>query len=688
MKRLPVLLFASALLILLLLSVPALAAATTPTFDQAVDQLFARGYPQMVDNHLANMRGTNPQLGFFLAGTWSDGARALYIANQMQAMGLAHVHVEPVPIDTFTFKSASVKVGYNTMIASTFAGARPTSAKGLRAQVVYAHDGMASDFDALSKAGVDVTGKIVLLDADLWTWWVNYQVAEATARGAKGVIFTYGANTAPYYSWAPDALGSFDGEFDWSDVPSVYISQSDGAWLESQLAPDGSGPVVTMKNITTVQMASRGGTGFNVVGDLSGRVKDGTFVLFSAHHDGYFHTATDDTDGVVNNLTIAKAMIMSRYRPYHTVRFMATTGEDFGMENSYYDWCIGAWWSITHTHPGWAGKIRAMLNSDHFVGDDPLKIVTPDFTPLVIDLATASGDLLPYGYKVSAVSSTWKDSWTFGAAGVPVVSFDNKVDSAGNYHTNYMKSYLIDWNYMAKIAKFVFRVEKPFNSGGLLPYGLKARADSLAATVVPDDLKAAGADATAVDRLETAVTAFQTATADYETRAPSIPVAHRTTVNGSLLKIQKQISRSLTGLNPYQSTVYPHEQVLLDVQSLNTAIADLQAMPADTDDALSALSNVDLTAWGPMLDHSVYAHLLTRLDPSYKKVAWGAQGHPVWPVLDVMPQYDAIQAGTWDAQTVTDLTTMRDSELTDLNARLNAMSTALEAFTPQIAALN
>ena len=88
------------------------------------------------------------------------------------------------------------------------------------------------------------------------------------------------------------------------------------------------------------------------------------------------------------------------------------------------------------------------------------------------------------------------------------------------------------------------------------------------------------------------------------------------------------------------------------------------------------------------LDYNVYTHLVSRLNPGYKRVAWGAQGHPVWPLLDVMPQYNAIQGGTWDTQTVTDLTTMRDQDLTDLNTRLNAMSAALEQITPQITALN
>ncbi len=663
------------------------AQASRPTFDRAIDQLFARGYPQKVNSHLADMPGTNPQLGFFIGGTWSDNARARYIASQMRAMGLKNVHLERVPLDVFTFKSASVKVGLNKFIASTFAGTRPTSAHGLTAQLVEGHDGTAQDFDKLAAAGISVKGKIVILDADLGTWWVNYQAAEATSRGAAGVIFTWGPNTAPYYTVAPDALGSFDGEFDWHDAPSVYVSAQDGAWLRSQLNAAGVGPTVNMKLIEKVRLAKNGGFGYNVFGDLPGRVKDGTFVLFSAHHDGYFHTATDDTDGVTNNLVIAKAMVKSHYRPQHTVRFMATTGEDFGYVNSYYDWCIGSWWSITHTHPAWPGKIRAMLNSDHFVGDNPLKITSPDFTPLVSDMAAAS-NFLPYGYKISSTSSTWKDSWSFGAAGVPIVSFDNKVDSTGSYHTQYMRANLIDWNNLANIAKFVFRVEDQFNNRSLLPYGLASRADSLAGTVVPSDLLAAGANAAAVTRIDNAVAAFKSASAAYEARKSTIPAAHIAAVNASLLKIQKTVSKELTGLTPFQSTVYPHEQVLLDVQSLNTAIADLQASPADTDGAQSALVSVDWTSNGLSLSHSVYVHLLSRLDPSYYRVAWGGQGHPVWPLLDVMPQYNAIGAGTWNAQTITDLQTMRDAKLSDLNSRLNAMSGALETVTPQIEALN
>ena len=206
LKKLLLLLFVTAL-VFLGASATCYARASRPTFNQAINQAVAHGWPQRVDEHLAFMPGTNPQLGFYFAGTWSDDARAAYIAKEARAIGLKNVHLEAVPIDTFTFKSASVQVGAKYMIASTFDGISPTPASGLTAPVVWAHEGTAQDFDALAKAGVSVKGKLVIVDADPNNWWMNDPQAEATYRGAIGVIFTYGPTTAPYWSWAPDELG-------------------------------------------------------------------------------------------------------------------------------------------------------------------------------------------------------------------------------------------------------------------------------------------------------------------------------------------------------------------------------------------------------------------------------------------------------------------------------------------------
>ena len=683
--------FVVAPLCLLLLLLAAVAqAAPKPTFDQAIDHLFAQGYPQAVDNHLFTMPGTNPQLGFSWAGTWADNARASYLAGQMRSIGLKNVHFERVPVDVFDFKSASVKVGGKTMTASSFSGIRPTSCMGLTAPVVYAHDGTAQDFDALQAAGVSVAGKLVMVDFNPNMWWLNYPAAEATSRGAIGLVMTWSqASTFPWYSVATDALGSNDGEYDLSYAPMVYISQKDGDWLKGQLDTRGAGRVATMKLIETVRLATQGGFGYNVFGDLPGKVHDGTFVLFGTHHDVHFHAADDDSSCVADNLAIAKAMVISGYRPAHTVRFMITTGEEFGYTNSWYDWSIGAWWSITHTHPDWAGKIRVFLNSDYFTGTAPLgAATTPEMTTLLNNEAAAHSALLPHGTDFKTPVNTWDDAWTFSSAGVPTIGFDEEPgnEANGTYHTDYMRPDLIDWPYVADISKFLFRVETACN-GGLSPYDLEARANDFSSTVVPADLLSAGASTAAVHRLQHAIACFQAVTTAYQGRAPSIPAGHYATVDRRLRHIEKRINSSFTALTAWDFGCYPHQQVLNDVQSLEQAIAALQAKPADTATALDALSNVALTGYGLMLSHSVYLHDLTRRQPSYSRVDWGGQGHLIH-YLDVTPQYNAIEAGTWGAGTVAQLQAMCHKDLCDLNSRLNAMSATLKAVTPQIKALH
>ena len=150
--------------------------------------------------------------------------------------------------------------------------------------------------------------------------------------------------------------------------------------------------------------------------------------------------------------------------------------------------------------------------------------------------------------------------------GVPVVAFENKVDSLGTYHTVHDVRFHRLGLCKAKITKFIFRVEQPFSDDGLLPYGLESRADSLAEAVVPTDLKDCRSRPPTVDQAAGGRhrpfkrRPAPTRRGPRPARPPTGPA-----VNKSCSKIQKQVSRSLTGLTPFQTTCYPHEQVLLDI---------------------------------------------------------------------------------------------------------------------------
>ena len=70
-----------------------------------------------------------------------------------------------------------------------------TDEDGITAEVVYVGNGLAADYE-----GVDVTGKIVVVDSSMDNFWFNFQGAEATKHGALAVILTSNSQTAPTWT--------------------------------------------------------------------------------------------------------------------------------------------------------------------------------------------------------------------------------------------------------------------------------------------------------------------------------------------------------------------------------------------------------------------------------------------------------------------------------------------------------
>ena len=72
-----------------------------------------------------------------------------------------------------------------------------------------------------------------------------------------------------------------------------------------------------------------------------------------------------------------------------------------------------------------------------------------------------------------------------------------------------------------------------------------------------------------VDRVVCAVETFGAEAAAYEARSTSFKankVNGRHGINKRLMAIEKKIHNSFTALDAWDSTVYPHEQVLDDIQ--------------------------------------------------------------------------------------------------------------------------
>ena len=667
-------------LLCLALLVPA--AVARPSYDQAVDQLFARGYPQALEHDLIAFGAAQSYLGLRSAGDPADNAAARYIAAELRRIGLRHVRLEPVPIDAWVFRSASLTVGEKTMRCAAFNAGRATPIMGLTAPVVYVHGGTAADFDA---AG-DVFGKIVLLDQMFSSWWQMWPWAEATDRGAVGIIYTFNPDDPVY--WAePDALGVFSNEADSRFAPLVTLPRADGEWMRSKLE---TGDPVSATMTCDVRMTrwEDGGVGYNVTAELPGQQHRGEMVVLSAHHDTAGPGGIDDTGPCVNLLAMAKAMQMSDYRPQRTVKFLFTTGEEYGWDNSYYDWLVGAWWAVAHAHPHWGGRIAGQINLETMAQSDAvLSMVTSvDLARWSTDAAKANPGLLPNSYVVETPVTSWDDEWPFTAAGVPAITLFASTPYYDShwYHSQYDNAAIVDWGYLAKINKFAFRMERQLG-GGLLPFDLKARAHDLASTVDADELTAAGVKPALAARLSGDVGAYVAACKAFAGRAVAIPTARYPMVNKELLRIEKLLLGQFTALDAWDKTIYPHQQVLWNIQYIDAAIAALDQASPDTAAALEAITGVDRNWIAVNFGRFAVHYNLRILSPDYDRLCFGEQAH-LPPTIDLTLAYHRIEAGQVDEPLVS-LEQARATQVPILNARLRAMARVLEKTTPHIVRL-
>jgi len=668
---------AAALLAPAALSAPATAHGSGMlTYDQAVDYLFAKGYPANIETYLNNL-GTSP-LGYRLAGTPSDNQAARYIADKLSGMGLANVHLEKVPVDVWDVRGASVTVDGAEYTCSQFAGVPGVDAP-VTADVMYLGNGLAADYE-----GVDVKGKIVLIDSAMDSFWFNIQGAEAAKHGAAAVILTSNYSdpdpeypSFPWYSWASDALGGNDGEYDMSWAPMIYLSQKDGDTLKAKIAAAAPNAVqATFASDVHITMADDGGFGYNVVATLPGSAHNGQKVILDAHHDAHLRPGMDDTGAVSNTLALAKAMTLSGYKPKRDIVFLFDTAEEFGYTNSWYDWSIGAWHFITKAHPGWAGHIAAMWSIELMAAEGAtLDFNTSPELAAWIDQNASAGQaagLLSNGYTLKTPQSTWQNGWSFQGMGVP--SFEVSAGGANYdlmYHSTYEVQSLLDWDYMANIDKFFYRLFKNMDHG-VLPYDFAARGADLKAAVDPDELQAAGVSAKAANHLAALAAGIEKRGSVWNSRRAKMPAKYRTTFNQGLLEMARQSLIGYQALDAWDYTCYPHQQTMWDIEYMDSALAHLRADPVEADAAIQDLTSVGVNWYASVFSPSCVNYDLTRHDPDYYRVTWGALGKQI-NHFDMAPVWALIHAGQYD-KAIAKVQKMRDADALDLRMRVNGMN--------------
>ena len=289
----------------------------------------------------------NSELGGRNAGSDAEHATADYLAGLMEEIGLSDVEKAAADCDRWQFNGASLTVDGEEYTVYSYATAS-TPAEGLTAEIVYVGDGTMWDYE-----GLDVTGKIVLIDIDQRSnWWITYPMLEAQHQGAAAIL---AANVGGFAQVADDALNCQDicGP---TAIPTLSIGLADSQAIQAKLS---EGPVTA--TLVVDNEVSEDGTTYNILGRIPGKSSDYQIIV-GGHYDVHFTGFQDDNCAVGLVLAMAKAMIDSGYQPENDIVFCLHGAEEWGSSYTQYDWTVGAWEMINNVHPEWVGKTLAFLN--------------------------------------------------------------------------------------------------------------------------------------------------------------------------------------------------------------------------------------------------------------------------------------------------------------------------------------
>lgn len=499
--------------------------------------------------------------GFRPAGSEAAARCAAYLRDEMERIGLADVEVLEFPLDGWEFRGAHVTAwdesGRSVRLeAVAYGGATGTDAAGLTGELVDCGTGAAADY-----VGKAIQGKIALVEMDFSVVnWAAQVLLEAHHQGAAGVICWPKSD----YAQSPGAIHTHDLQA-WAPIPMVNVNHDEGQRLRGMRQ---ARLVSTARNLP-------GATGRNMVGYLRGTERPEEIVIIGDHYDAWFHGFLDDAVGVGGVLSLAKAMIDAGYRPKRTLAFVLHDAEEYGKQDSPWDWCTGAW-AMRELKPEWAGRaVGALIYELAGFKESPYfeLYTSPEIAGLVESVLPAI-DLRAYpeGLVLEAQPTCWADGFSYSAGlGIPSIGNleTNPHFKEQYYHTQFDTEALFDpERYATTLLLFALLALRLDRAEGPL-VDLGATAHALAGSL-PGDAPAELLGL--IDRLRTAEAGSGTA----------------------LLRAAGILNRGLTWLggDSADETIFPHEQMVKDLAHLRAG----------------RLTEVAGMSWGQAMSYPVYRY--------------------------------------------------------------------------------
>ncbi|MDQ3381227.1 MAG: M28 family metallopeptidase [Actinomycetota bacterium] len=623
--------------------------------EEAVDREFMRSLVEQM-----SAIGSSP-LGFRVAGTPEDDEVCALVADTMRAIGLEDVLLEPVPVDGWRFRRASLHVAGESFACASFGGSPPTPPGGVEGELVFAGRGSRAE---LVRTGVN--GKIVLFD---WPGdhllWPSLTAAQATQEGALAVVCA--CLPGGRYYQAEGALGAFDGIWIEGSVPLATIAGDHAIRL---IEEQRSGPVRARLTLDIELLP--GAIAHNTAGTLRGR-RAGPPIVVAGHHDGWFFGSFDDATGVAATLGIAKAMLDSGHLPERPIVFGSHTAEEYGLADSAFDWLIGASWRINEEHRDWGRTAPFYLNIEGSGMPLPMFIDTPPelrrFCRRVCASARRDG-LLPYGVRYGT-PRTGTEQWPYLAAGIPSLNVNTLPRSywRTEYHTQYDTTEIISFADLVRETRLYARFVMAADASLADMLDLPSRAADVRRHGRLDAARAAGFEVAHVER---ALTRFHKA-AHGDAGWPATRAAFAT------------VARTLESIHARDKQATLHSQALTDIESLDAALAALER--GNSGAAARAASRSGRNRLARHVGREVFALDARRHRPGHPGYGWAANARTtptpgLWEELASLRREPGSRPpGPWLARS---LAGKRASSARELQRRLDHIAAAFERAADQL----
>lgn len=604
---------------------------------------------------------SNPVLGYRTAGSKAEFNTGEFLKAEMERIGLFDIHKDELCLDSWEFEKAVMRFTDRAGKKHEFQlGAYQTEfvTDGWKEYpLVYAGRGKEADYD-----GVDVTGCLVMVDINQRDeWWINYPVYQAHLKGAAAVI---AVQDNGYAEIDTEALNAQDIAGP-KDAPAFSMSKKDAEVLKAALKET---PRITVqfdaKSVVRENMPA-----YNVWGTIPGKSED--MILLSGHYDSYFDGFQDDNCAIALMLGIARTLLEIGYKPEKTIVFCCMAAEEWGIENSKYDWSTGAWQQVFKIRPEWQGKVIADLNFElPAYAHNPWDAIRSTYeyedflTEFVKEFPVDAKKVYPEGLGVQCPIETWSDDFSVAISGIP--SMVNEFSSAEFMETHYHSQFDNDEYYNADVFQFhhelygllVMAFDRvkvaPVNVGRTLQAlqesvrpvtgredekGIRVLLERVAeAKKIADEVYCKVKKINSVDNTEMEHcihgdgkglnteknTGVHAESADPMENAGNADERQRNAaLQSQLLYLFRKCQDYFVRLNWHDEVLFPHEAAQSNLRHIGDAIRSLENK--DMKEALAALYLVDNNQYAFQFDDEVY-HYFTEyvLNQDRDRLQWGA----------------------------------------------------------------